>query len=143
MKPATKFILGAAVIVGAVGVMIAEGIKQTGTYFMTPSELVSRTDKDPSFHDVGLKVSAKVVAGSISKDPAADRVDFKISDGTQSFPVSYLGLSHLPDTFTDANDIDVVVSGKLGRDGIFHATDVIAKCGSRYEAAVKDPGRKA
>ncbi|MGH7581659.1 MAG: cytochrome c maturation protein CcmE [Gemmatimonadales bacterium] len=137
MKPSTKFALGAIVIVGSVSLMIVEGIKQTGTYFMTPTQLIARTDQDPHFHDVGLKVSAKVVPGSIRRDAAHERVDFKISDGHEGFPVTYVGL--VPDTFTDANDIDVVVEGKLERDGVFHATDVIAKCGSRYEAVWNQP----
>ena len=90
--------------------------------------------------DIGLKVSAKVVPGSIRRDNADQRIDFAISDGTNTFPVTYIGsLSSIPDTFTDANNIDVVVDGKLGRDGVFHATDVIAKCGSRYQVAWKQP----
>jgi cytochrome c-type biogenesis protein CcmE len=40
-----------------------------------------------------------------------------------------------PDTFTDS--VEVVVEGRLQRDGVFHATDVLAKCGSRYEAVPK------
>ncbi|HEY3933009.1 MAG TPA: cytochrome c maturation protein CcmE [Gemmatimonadales bacterium] len=136
MKPGTKFAVGAAVIVASVSLMIVEGIKQTGTYFLTPTQLAARTASDPHFFDMGLKVSAKVVPGSVHRDPAHQRIDFAISDGTRSYPVTYVGL--VPDTFTDANDIDVVVAGKLGRDGTFHATDVIAKCGSRYEAAWKD-----
>jgi cytochrome c-type biogenesis protein CcmE len=136
MKPGTKFAVGATVIVACVVLMITEGIKQTGTYFLTPTQLAARSASDPHFYDVGVKVSAKVVPGSIHRDPAHERVDFSISDGTRTFPVTYVGL--VPDTFTDANDIDVVVPGKLGRDGVFHATDVIAKCGSRYEAAWKD-----
>jgi cytochrome c-type biogenesis protein CcmE len=138
MKPGAKFAIGATLIVGSVAVLIGEGIKQTGTYFLTPTQLVQRTEADPSFYNVGLKVSAKVVPGSIKRDPAAQRIDFKISDGTETFPVTYVGL--VPDTFTDANDIDVVVEGKYEHDGVFHATDVIAKCGSRYEAVWKDQG---
>lgn len=141
MKPSTKFALGAIVIVGSVSLLIAQGIKQTGTYFLTPTQLVERTEQDPSFHDVGLKVSAKVVKGSIKREPAEQRVDFSITDGTQVIPVTYVGI--VPDTFTDANDIDVVVEGKLGRDQVFHATDVIAKCGSRYEAEWDDQGKQA
>lgn len=141
MKPSHKFALGAVVIVASVSLLIAQGIKQTGTYFLTPTQLVERTTQDPSFHDVGLKVSAKVVKGSIQRTPAEQRVDFSITDGTQSFPVRYVGL--VPDTFTDENDIDVVVEGKFGRDGVFHATDVIAKCGSRYEAEWEDQGQQA
>ncbi|MCA9721146.1 MAG: cytochrome c maturation protein CcmE, partial [Gemmatimonadetes bacterium] len=133
MKPSTKFALGAAVILGSVTLLIVEGVKQTGTYFLTPTQLVERTQQDPSFHDVGLKVAAKVVKGSIHRDDAASRVDFRISDGTHEFPVTYVGI--VPDTFTDENDIDVVVEGKFDRNNVFQATDVIAKCGSRYEAA--------
>ncbi len=51
--------------------------------------------------------------------------------------------SSIPDTFTDANDIDVVVDGKFGRDGTFHATDVIAKCGSRYEPVMAQQPKKS
>lgn len=141
MKPSTKFALGAVVILGTVTMLMVEGVKQTGTYFLTPSQLVERTTADPGFHDVGLKVSAKVVKGSINRNDADQRVDFTITDGSHSFPVTYVGL--VPDTFTDENDIDVVVEGKFGRDGVFHATDVIAKCGSRYEAAWDEPVRSA
>ena len=140
MKPSTRFAIGATVIVAAITFMIAQGIEQTGTYFLTPTELVDRTESDPTFHDVGLKVSAKVVKGSIERDVGARRVDFTISDGSRSFPVTYVG--NVPDTFTDENDIEVVVEGKLGRDGVFQATDVIAKCGSRYEAVWEDPAQQ-
>lgn len=141
MKPSTKLAIGAVVILGAVTLLMIEGVKQTGTYFLTPTQLVERTARDSTLHDVGLKVSAKVVKGSIVRDAAVQRVDFAITDGAHQFPVSYTGL--VPDTFTDANDIDVVVEGKFGRDGVFHATDVIAKCGSRYEAAVDDAAKAA
>ena len=138
MKPSTKFAAGATVIVTAVGLMIYQGIKSTGTYFLTPSQLIADTQQDPRFFNIGLKVSAKVVPGSIRRDAVNHRVDFAISDGMKTFPVTYLGpASSIPDTFTDANDIDVVVEGKYGRDGTFHATDVIAKCGSRYEPVMK------
>lgn len=143
MKPGTKFAIGATLIVGVVALMITEGIRQTGTYFLTPTQLVERIAADPSLHDVGLKVSAKVVPGSIVRDVRDDRVDFRISDGRSVVAVSYTGLSHLPDTFTDANDIDVVVEGKYLRNQVFQATDVIAKCGSRYEAVWSEQGRKA
>ena len=140
MKPGTKFALGSAIIVGTVALMIYQGIKQTGTYFLTPTQLVARTEQNPQFFNVGVKVSAKVLPGSIKRDALNQRVDFAIGDGTRSFPVTYVGL--VPDTFTDANDIDVVVEGKLGRDGTFHATDVIAKCGSRYNAVWQQSGKK-
>ncbi len=133
MKAGHKFLLGASLIGASVGFLIAQGVRETGVYFLTPSELAARTTADPSFYDVGLKLGAKVVSGSIRRDPGNRQVDFEVSDGVQSYPVTYRGL--VPDTFTDANDIEVIVEGRLGRDGVFRATEVLAKCGSRYEAA--------
>ena len=136
MKAGTKFMVGAAVIVAAVGFLIAEGVKETGVYFLTPTELAAKTAADPTFYNVGLKMGAKVVPGSIRRDRASREIDFRVSDGRHEYPVRYSGL--VPDTFTDANDIEVVVEGRLGHDGVFHATDVLAKCGSRYEAVAKN-----
>jgi cytochrome c-type biogenesis protein CcmE len=135
MKAGRKFLIGAALIVASVGLLIAQGVKQTGVYFLTPSELAAKTATDPSFYGVGMKVGAKVVPGSVRRDPSNREIDFRVSDGRQVYPVTYRGL--VPDTFTDANDIEVVVEGRLGRDGVIHATDVLAKCGSRYEAVPK------
>jgi cytochrome c-type biogenesis protein CcmE len=140
VKAGTKFLIGAAVIVAGVAGLIVTGVKETGVYFLTPTELLTRTQSDPTFHDVGLKVGAKVVPGSVRRDPATRTIDFKVSDGTSEFPVTYSGL--VPDTFTDASNIEVIVEGKYGRDGVFHATEVLAKCGSRYEAEIQK-SRKA
>ncbi len=136
MQAGRKFLLGAALIVGSVGFLIAEGVKETGVYFLTPAELAAKTAGDPTFvENVGFKVGAKVVPGSVVRAPGGREIDFKVSDGLKTYPVTYRGL--VPDTFTDASDIEVVVEGRLGRDGIIRATDVLAKCGSRYEATPK------
>lgn len=135
MSPRNKFLLGAGIIIASVIFLIASGVKETGVYFLTPSELVSKVESDPTFYDVGIKVGAKVVPGSIRRDDAARRVDFAVSDGGKQFDVTYVGI--VPDTFTDANDIEVIVEGKYGRDGVFRATEVLAKCGSRYEAELE------
>jgi cytochrome c-type biogenesis protein CcmE len=132
MKAGHKFLIGAGVIVASVGLLIAQGVKETGVYFLTPTELAAKTSADPTFYDTGLKMGAKVVPGSIHRAPDNRRIDFQVSDGVRSYPVTYRGL--VPDTFTDANDIEVIVEGRLGRDGVFRATEVLAKCGSRYEA---------
>jgi cytochrome c-type biogenesis protein CcmE len=132
MKAGTKFVAGAAVIIIGVGALIFEGVKQTGTYFLTTTELAERTSTDPTFHEVGIKLGAQVVPGTIRRDAASQTIDFEVTDGTTQIPVSYRGLA--PDTFTDDVDIEVVVEGRLGTDGVFQATTLLAKCGSRYEA---------
>lgn len=135
MSPRAKFIAGAAVIVAGVTFLIYSGVRETGVYFLTPTELITRVEQDPSFHDVGIKVGAKVVRGSIHRDDAKQQVDFEVTDGARQFAVTYVGI--VPDTFTDANEIEVIVEGKYGRDGVFRATEVLAKCGSRYEAELE------
>ena len=39
MKAGTRFVIGASVIVVAVGALIYQGVQETGTYFLTTSEL--------------------------------------------------------------------------------------------------------
>jgi cytochrome c-type biogenesis protein CcmE len=109
---------------------MASGIKETGVYFVTPTELAYKVEQDPSIRDVGVKMGARVVTGSIQRDVASQTITFDVTDGAQTYPVIYRGLA--PDTFTD--DVDVVVEGRLQIDGTFQATTLLAKCGSRYEA---------
>jgi cytochrome c-type biogenesis protein CcmE len=130
MRARTKFILGGVLVLGTVGYLMASGIKETGVYYLTPTELAARVGRDQSFYGVGVKLGARVVKGSIRRDVASQTITFRATDGTQSYPVVYRGLA--PDTFTD--EVDVVVEGRLQPDGTFRATTLLAKCGSRYEA---------
>ena len=130
MKPRSKFIVGAFVITVSVGFLMASGVKETGVYFVTPVELAEKVAADTSLYSVGIRMGARVVSGTISRDVATQTVSFDVTDGTQTYPVVYRGLP--PDTFDD--DADVMVEGRLSRDGVFHATSLLAKCGSRYEA---------
>jgi len=133
MNAGAKFTIGAVLIVGSVGWLMASGIKQTGQYFLTPSELSQKVAADPSFYDVGMKVGARVVPGSVTREVATQTLTFRIADASASYPVTFHGLP--PDTFTDS--VEVVVEGRLQKDGLIHATNVLAKCGSRYEAVPK------
>ena len=130
MQPRNKFIVGAALIGVSVGYLMISGVKDTGVYFVTPVELAQRVAADSSVHNVGIRMGARVVPGTIRRDVATQMVYFDVSDGTQTYSVVYHGLP--PDTFD--GDVDVVVEGRLATDGVFHATSLLAKCGSRYEA---------
>ncbi len=130
MRARTKFVLTALIIVGSIGFLMASGIKDTGVYFVTPSELAEKVSADPSIHSIGVRMGGRAVTGSINRDIASQTITFDITDGVLSYPVVYRGIA--PDTFTD--DVEVVVEGRLGTDGTFRATTLLAKCGSRYEA---------
>ena len=131
MKPRTKFIIGGAAVLGVAGYLMASAIRDTGVYYLTPAELAAKTARDPSLFETGVKVGARVVHGTIAREPGGKQVSFQMSDGAKSYEVVYRGIT--PDTFTD--DVDVVVEGRLGRDGVFRATTLLAKCASRYENA--------
>lgn len=131
MQPRTKFLIGGAIVLGAAGALMAGSIKDTAVYFLTPAELQAKVVADPGIKETGVKVGARVVHGSVQRDPGGKRVVFDMTDGKATYKVDYRGI--IPDTFSDS--VDVVVEGRLGDDGVFHATTLLAKCASRYEAA--------
>jgi len=131
VKPRTKFLIGGVLVLGTAGFLMASSIKDTAVYYLTPGELSAKTVSDPTFYDTGVKLGARVVPGSIKREPGGKQVAFAISDGAKTYNVIYRGIT--PDTFTDG--VDVVVEGRLDRAGTFHATTLLAKCASRYENA--------
>src|SRR5690242_1743759 len=144
MKPRTKFILGGCLVLGVAGYLMVSSIQETGVYYLTPTELATKVRGDSSFTKAGVKVGARVVPGSIQRDPGGKQYAFKVTDGSLVMPVVYKGIA--PDTFTDS--VDVVVSGRMGADGTFEAKELLAKCASRYENAPdakykETPGYKA
>ena len=144
MTARRKFLLGFLMVAGTAGYLMASSIRDTGMYYFTPTELAAKVEADPGFRDVGLKVGARVVPGSIVRDAGGREVQFIATDGAQNLPVIYRGIA--PDTFTDS--ADVIVEGRLDAAGTFQATVLLAKCASRFEAAPDDkyletPGYKA
>src|SRR2546425_7177023 len=65
-----------------------------------------------------MKVGARVVPGSVTRDLATKTLRFQVTDGTVRYPVEFHGLP--PDTFNDS--IEVVVEGRLHPDGVIYAT---------------------
>ncbi len=131
MKPRAKFLLGGLVILGTASYLMASSIRETAVYYLTPGELSAKTVADPTFYETGVKVGARVVPGSIKRAAGGRETSFAMTDGAKTYNVVYRGIT--PDTFTDG--VDVVVEGRLGRDGTFRATTLLAKCASRYENA--------
>lgn len=131
MHPRTKFLIGGVLVLGTAGWLMAGSIRATAVYFLTPEELHAKVVADPGMREVGVKIGAKVVPGTVVRDSSGRQVAFQMTDGKVTYPVVYRGI--IPDTFSDS--VDVVVEGRLGADGTFRATTLLAKCASRYEAA--------
>ncbi len=107
---------------GATALILAS-LQDSIAFFATPSELAAR-DVEPG---KTFRIGGLVVEGSVVRDPDGT-VRFAITDTAEEVPVVYRGL--LPDLFREGQG--VVALGKLGDDGIFVASEVLAKHDERY-----------
>jgi cytochrome c-type biogenesis protein CcmE len=139
MKDNGKFFLGLGGVALVVTYLVWTGVSETMLYYLTPVELMARVANDPTFHEVGVKVSGRVEVGSWTRAEDELLHHFTVVDlldESVRFPVEYRDI--LPDTFNDTDVVDVVVEGRFREDGVFEATVVLAKCGSRYEATPEE-----
>lgn len=121
-----KYMIGAGVVLVLIIGLIGFGLTQTGQWSVTVSQL---KDKGTQAIGQGARVSGQLEANSIQKDVSQNKIAFVLTDGTNTLPVSYNGV--VPDTFDRA--VEVVAEGKLNSDGSFTATNVLAKCPSKYD----------
>lgn len=109
------------VVAGCVGYLIYSASGGASEYYLTVSELRSHA----SAGDVRV---AGIVQDDVRKSDGGLHVTFTEKDSSASMPVDYSGT--LPDIFRPG--ITVVAEGRLGADGVFHATTLLAKCPSRF-----------
>jgi len=132
-----RFFVGLVGVALVVSYLVWTGISDTMVYYLTPTELLAKVDEDPSFRTVGVKVSGRVVSGTYRQGEGELVHHFRVQDiehADVTFPVVYEDV--LPDTFTD--EIEVVLEGRFGEDGVFQAKTLLTKCGSRYEATPEE-----
>ena len=132
MKTYAKFGLLAAAIIGVLAWLAAGGVNDSKTYYKTISELNQMGDRAT---DKRIRVGGDVESGSIQR--LGKDVYFTLTQENIKLKVVYSGSDPLPDTFRDGSQ--ALADGKLGQDGVFHASKIQAKCASKYEAK---PGTK-
>lgn len=122
-----KFLILGLGVAATMVFLLVVGVGSGGVYYYTVDEFLTRhRDATGNF-----RVNGKVAEGTIERLPTGMDVTFAMTDGKNSLPVRYHGI--IPDTFVDK--ADVVVEGRLGEDGVFAASTLLAKCPSKYEAA--------
>ena len=115
-------------IVVALGYLAYTGVEQSKSYYVTIKEL--RT-MGGSAYSKRLRVAGNVQPGSIKR--MGTRVDFELVENDQILEVAYSGTEPPPDTFKD--NAQALAAGNFGRDGVFHANELQAKCASKYAPA--------
>jgi cytochrome c-type biogenesis protein CcmE len=126
MKTYLKFGFLIVAILGTLVWLSIGGITETSTYYKTIAELNQMGSSGKSHR---LRVGGDV-ADSIHRE--GREVRFNLTQDKLVLPVEYSGIDPLPDTFKPG--AQALADGKLGPDGVFHATKIQAKCASKYEA---------
>jgi cytochrome c-type biogenesis protein CcmE len=124
-KSPIKIIAAIVVILATVGYLALTGARDNKSYYVTIGELQGMGNKAYVRH---LRVAGNVAPGSIHR--VGTYVDFTLLEQNKKLNVSYKGVEPPPDTFKD--DAQALAVGTFGTDGIFHATQLQAKCASKY-----------
>ena len=104
--------------------LVLSAFRSNLVFFFTPTQVSAHeAPRDRAFRLGGL-----VEAGSVAREKDGLTVRFRVTDTAQTIPVVYVGI--LPDLFREGKG--VVAQGRLGPDGIFKASEVLAKHDENY-----------
>lgn len=123
-----KFGGATVLILLMLGYLAYTGVQESKSYYVTIKELHGMGD---GAYTKRLRVAGNVQPGSIKR--SGTHVDFILVEQDLSLPVSYAGSEPPPDTFKDNSQ--ALAEGSFGKDGVFHAKALQAKCASKYAPA--------
>ena len=127
MKPRHKriaMVAGGLAALAAAAALILTAFQQNLVFFFTPSQVAANeAPQGRTFRIGGL-----VEKGSVKRQPDGVTVRFIVTDTAKSIPVMYRGV--LPDLFREGKG--VVAQGRIGADGMFQASEVLAKHDENY-----------
>lgn len=130
-----RLVVGLLVVVGLFWVFMGSAT-QGGQWFMEVDQAVAATNIAP---DRPIRVKGNVVAGSyVHKDGTTEHTFSIVGKEAAAMPVYYNG--PIPDVFAEGRE--VVVEGFKRVDGTLEATEVIAKCPSKYEGGISPEARE-
>ena len=123
-----RIIIATVIILGTIGYLAFTGVEANKSYYVTIQELQGMGSHAYARH---LRVAGNVQPGSIERDGA--HLQFVLVEQGRKLNVNYAGGDPPPDTFKD--NAQALAVGMYGRDGVFHATQIQAKCASKYAPA--------
>jgi cytochrome c-type biogenesis protein CcmE len=137
MKPRRKralMIVGGLAALSIAAALVLSAFRQNLVFFFTPTQVAAREAPQGRTFRLG----GMVVPGSVQRQSDGVTVRFVVTDTAMNVPVAYRGV--LPDLFREGKG--VVTQGRLGDDGVFQASEVLAKHDENYsppeaEEAVK------
>jgi cytochrome c-type biogenesis protein CcmE len=127
MKPRHRKLALIVLAVAALGVaagLVLNAFNSNLVFFFSPSQVAN--GEAPTGR--AFRIGGLVEGGSIKRRADGLAVSFVVTDTAKSIPVTYTGI--LPDLFKEGKG--VVAEGRLGGDGLFTATQVLAKHDENY-----------
>lgn len=116
------FVVLGLLALGAAVALVLNALGDSMVYFYSPSDLQSKHAQLTH----RMRVGGLVEPGSVMKAGAV--VKFRITDNTFAVPATYTGI--LPDLFREGQG--VVAEGKMSPEGVFVASEVLAKHDEKY-----------
>ena len=114
---------GLAAIAVAVA-LVLNAFQSNLVFFYSPTQVLA--NEAPSGRT--FRIGGMVESGSLKREKDSLTVQFVVTDTAKNVTVRYTGL--LPDLFKEGKG--VVAQGRLGPDGVFTATEVLAKHDENY-----------
>lgn len=128
MHPVRKkrlLVISAIVLaLGAAVALVMYALQQNINLFYSPSQIA--LGEAP--RNANIRAGGLVVDGSVKRNPETLAVVFEVTDFQHTVIIEYRGI--LPDLFREGQG--VVAQGQLNEDGIFIATEVLAKHDEKY-----------
>lgn len=126
-KRRAKFVVGSAALAFVLVGLVVWAMARPGatSFYVTPTELLTSGGSGVTDY----RVSGKVVPGTIVREGLA--TTFTVTDGDTR--LTMVTDRPLPDAFKDGSE--VIARGRLDGDA-FVATEVLAKCPSKFKAKV-------
>jgi cytochrome c-type biogenesis protein CcmE len=127
MKPRHKriaMIAGGLAALGAAAAFVLAAFQENLVFFFTPSQVAA--NEVPQGR--AFRIGGMVTPGSVKRQADGVTVQFAVTDTAKDVTVVYRGI--LPDLFREGKG--VVTQGKLGPDGVFQASEVLAKHDENY-----------
>ncbi len=117
-------ILAGLVILGAVTMLVLSAFQSNLVFFFSPTQVAAgEAPKGKAF-----RIGGMVKEGSIRREADGITLGFVVTDTEQDIAVRYKGI--LPDLFKEGKG--AVAQGKIGDDGVFVASEVLAKHDENY-----------
>jgi cytochrome c-type biogenesis protein CcmE len=133
MNKYLKFGVPILLIVSGLAYLAFTGVQESKSYYVTIKEM---SEMGNGVYSKRLRVAGNVQPGSIHRQ--GTHVEFTLAEQGRTLNVVYSGTEAPPDTFKD--NAQALAEGSYGRDGVFHAKQIQAKCASKYGPA--QPGQQ-